>query len=114
MATMACHNKTSRKSRDTPTQAIDFTQPRTLESSKSPPEVSNLGYKYAFRWTRLSCKRFRDNEVRLQGTSIFSVFSATPRCERLKLARELLIGGLVGGFVSVVRPSGRDPWRFAA
>ena len=22
--------------------------------------------KYAFRWTRLSCKRFRDNEVRLQ------------------------------------------------
>ena len=22
--------------------------------------------KHAFRWTRLSCKRFRDNEVRLQ------------------------------------------------
>jgi len=26
-----------------PTQAIDFTQPNTLESSKSPTEVSNLG-----------------------------------------------------------------------
>jgi len=40
---VTCHNKISRKSRGAPTQAIDFTQPNTLESSKSPTEVSNLG-----------------------------------------------------------------------
>jgi len=43
MDTATCHNKISRKSRGAPTQAIDFTQPNTLESSKSPTEVSNLG-----------------------------------------------------------------------
>ena len=35
-------------------------------TSAAPPSSTSKEGKYAFHWTRLSCKRFRDNEVRLQ------------------------------------------------
>ncbi len=36
--------------------------------------------KYAFRWTRLSCKKFRDNEVRLQLHALAYNLVAFLRC----------------------------------
>jgi hypothetical protein len=39
--------------------------------------------KYAFRWTRLSCKRFRDNEVRLQLHSLAYNLATFLRCIEL-------------------------------
>lgn len=36
--------------------------------------------KYAFRWTRLSCKRFRDNEVRLQLHALAYNLATLLRC----------------------------------
>ena len=35
-------------------------------TSVVPPSSTSRRAKHAFGWTRLSCKRFRDNEVRLQ------------------------------------------------
>ena len=39
--------------------------------------------KYAFRWTRLSCKRFRDNEVRLQLHALAYNMATFLRCIEL-------------------------------
>jgi hypothetical protein len=39
--------------------------------------------KYAFRWTRLSCKRFRDNEVRLQLHALAYNLATFLRCIEL-------------------------------
>ena len=39
--------------------------------------------KYAFRWTRLSCKRFRDNEVRLQLHALTYNLATFLRCIEL-------------------------------
>jgi hypothetical protein len=39
--------------------------------------------KYAFRWTRLSCKRFRDNEVRLQLHALACTLATFLRCIEL-------------------------------
>ncbi len=39
--------------------------------------------KYAFRWTRLSCKRFRDNEVRLQLHALACNMATFLRCIEL-------------------------------
>ncbi len=39
--------------------------------------------KYAFRWTRLSCKRFRDNEVRLQLHALAYNLATLLRCIEL-------------------------------
>jgi hypothetical protein len=43
--------------------------------------------KYAFRWTRLSCKRFRDNEVRLQLHALAYNLATFLRC--IKLPEEM-------------------------
>ncbi|AGI68558.1 IS1380-family transposase [Octadecabacter antarcticus 307] len=42
--------------------------------------------KYAFRWTRLSCKRFRDNEVRLQLHALAYNLATFLRCIELPAA----------------------------
>jgi len=39
--------------------------------------------KYAFRWTRLSCKRFRDNELRLQLHALACNLATFLRCIEL-------------------------------
>jgi hypothetical protein len=39
--------------------------------------------KYAFRWTRLSCRRFRDNEVRLQLHALAYNLATFLRCIEL-------------------------------
>ena len=39
--------------------------------------------KYAFRWTRLSCRRFRDNEVRLQLHALAYNMATFLRCLEL-------------------------------
>ena len=39
--------------------------------------------KYAFRWTRLSCKRFRDNEARLQLHALAYNMATLLRCIEL-------------------------------
>ena len=50
----------------------------------------------------------------LRAPRFLPVFSAAPRCDRFEVGSGLLIGGLVGGFVTVVRSFGRDPFRLAA
>jgi len=42
--------------------------------------------KYAFRWTRLSCKRFHDNEVRLQLHALAYNLATFLRCIKLPKA----------------------------
>lgn len=42
--------------------------------------------KYAFHWTRLSCRRFRDNEVRLQLHPLACKLATFPRCTELSEA----------------------------
>jgi hypothetical protein len=42
--------------------------------------------KYAFRWTRLSCKRFRDNEVRLRLQALAYNLATFLRCVDLPAA----------------------------
>ena len=39
--------------------------------------------KYAFRWTRLSCRKFRDNEVRLQLHALACNLATFLRCIEL-------------------------------
>ena len=39
--------------------------------------------KYAFRWTRLSCRKFRDNEVRLQLHALAYNLATFLRCIKL-------------------------------
>ena len=51
---------------------------------------------------------------RLKCTSIFLTFRCRSSVRPFEVGTGLLICGLVGGFVSAVRPSGRDPRRFAA
>ena len=46
--------------------------------------------------------------------SIFGLFSAGPWCGWLEVGSGPLTGGLVGGFMSVVRPLGLDRSRVAA
>ena len=50
----------------------------------------------------------------LWGTAIFLTFRCRNSVRPFEVGTGLLTGGLVGGFVSAVRPSGRDPRRFAA
>jgi hypothetical protein len=42
--------------------------------------------KHAFRWTRLSCKRFRHNEVRLQPHALAYHLATILRCNELPAA----------------------------
>ena len=47
-----------------PDRVVRFHNQRGTAGPHIGPHVK--AGKHAFRWTRLSCKRFRDNEVRLQ------------------------------------------------
>jgi hypothetical protein len=49
----------------------------------APPSSTSRKAKYAFRWTRLSCRRFRDNEVRLQLHALAYNLATFLRCIEL-------------------------------
>ena len=61
--------------------------------------------KYAFRWTRLSCKRFRDNEVRLQLHALACNPATFLRC--INLPGEMADRSLTGLQLKLIRIGAR-------
>ncbi|SFT11629.1 Transposase DDE domain group 1 [Sulfitobacter marinus] len=61
--------------------------------------------KYAFRWTRLSCNRFRDNEVRLQLHALAYNLATFLRC--IALPEEILGWSLTSPRLKLIKIDAR-------
>ena len=74
---------------------------------QSDPEVNKQHIKegkYAFRWTRLSCERFCDNEVRLQLHALAYNLATFVRCFELPELPEVAVTGpIVRDILAAIR-----------